>query len=92
MGRRKRGKSLVQMDDQAWKDNVIFTAMLLGGDFQQHGAVKSAWVANDGATYAYSRYECARKWLWRKHGIHVRKDGSIYHREDLTSEEKFHSP
>jgi len=73
MGRKNR-PSLNQIEIEAWKDLVIFTTLLMGAEYQLSAGY---WVANDGETYGWTRFECARKWLWKK-GMCVRKDGSIY--------------
>jgi hypothetical protein len=57
---------------------VIFTAQLLGAEFQKQGPVKTIWVASDGVSFGYSRFACAQDWLWKNRGMRVRKDGSIY--------------
>jgi hypothetical protein len=79
MGRRKRRPSSstpVEPDKvAAWRDLVIFTALLLGAEFQERRP--KYWVTNDDIAYGWSRFICARQWLWRK-GMSVRRDGSIY--------------
>ena len=94
MGRGKRRENLerVAAKAKAHKDLVIFTALLMGAEFKQpYFHEKAFWVSTDGLAHSYSRFECARVWLWRK-GMSVRNDGSIYENKNLTSEERHHVP
>ena len=90
MGRTKRGENL---EAKAHKDLVIFTALLMGAEFYAPypHSNKEYWVSKDALAHGYSRFDCARKWLWR-HGMTVRNDGSIYQNKNLTSEERAHPP
>lgn len=79
MGRRQYRNMLTTLPEEQWQDLVITTALLLGSD-------DNTPVLNPQyRTFTYPqalRWKRMVKWLWEIHGIHVRRDGTIYQRPE----------
>lgn len=86
MGKRRyRSFSNAVLPEKQWQDLIILTALLLGA-----GAESRPYLNPEIRTFDYPqahRWQRMQKWLWRVHNMHVRADGSIYHKPEPSTAE-----